>query len=337
MGGRALKNTFTRRYDRDEFEKLKDEMTSKLTDTFNNFSHTKYYHIKETFGDMDVLISDNGELTKEEITNFITNTFNPNEIFINGGCYSFDYKELQIDFIFIPTENFECAKHYFSYNDLGNLIGKIAHQFGLKYGQDGLKKVVFNENRNKLGTIYLTKNMYDALEFLGFNVERYKQGFDRLEDIFKFIRFSKYYNPYVFDFKHMNKINRDRDSKRSTYLSFIEYIKPDKNNKYFPQYKFFKNDTFYYGHINLHFPHFYEEYNALMNSIELKKQIKEKFNGSKIIEYYQRQQYKLDKNLGDMLAKFRTSFTDENHYNDFILSTPESEILNKFYQINKDE
>ena len=40
----------------------------------------------------------------------------------------------QIDFIKVGEENWETSKNYFSYNDLGNLMGRLAQRLGVKYG-----------------------------------------------------------------------------------------------------------------------------------------------------------------------------------------------------------
>jgi len=58
----------------------------------------------------------------------------------------------------------------------------------------------------------------------------YHKGFDELKDIFNFIIVSKYFNPYMSDLDpygydkkgvalyKINKINRDRNVKRKTYV-----------------------------------------------------------------------------------------------------------------------
>lgn len=329
MGGNALKITKTRRYNRDEFILLEKNIVDTLSKTFK-VHPTTYFKSKETFGDMDILVYNDG--INFNIKSYIQETFSPNEIVANSNVYSFNYDELQIDLIFITSENWESAKTYFSYNDLHNFIGKIAHQFGLKWGMDGLKWV--NKSGDK---IYLTKDYRLALPFLGFDLEVYETGFNSLEEIFNFIRTSKYYNPYYFDFELMNRVNRERDSKRTTYLKFIEFIANDKN-QIDTGYKFFRNKEFYYGHINLYFPHFYNEYQTILDRELIEKKLKSKFNGNIVMEYY-KSTFDLiieGKELGIAMNKFKNSFNSVFDYEDYVLNTSSNEILNKFYSINND-
>lgn len=333
MGGRALKNTYTRRYDRDEFKALESRIVETLKKTFTDVKPTLYYSEKDSFGDLDVLVLNDGK--DINIKEYIQETFNPSEMFINGGVYSFDVEEFQIDFIYVPKRNWITTYHYMSYNDLHNFIGKIARQFGCKWGQFGLKWVGYNESRNKIGEIILTKDLKTCLEFLGFDHDRYTQGFKNLEEIFEYVRSCKYYNPYYFDFELMNKVNRQRDEKRTTYTSFIEYIKEDKNNSELTtSHRFFKDKTLYLGHINTHFPHFFREYKDILDKEAVRREMRGKFNGNLIMRFMENKGIELKgKPLGDAINKFKRTFRDHDEYVAYIIHTPEPEIYDKFYQI----
>ena len=52
-------------------------------------------------------------------------------------CIS-DIQNFQIDFIKITNESWDTARVYYSYDPLGNIMGKAYHKFGLSYGWDGL-------------------------------------------------------------------------------------------------------------------------------------------------------------------------------------------------------
>lgn len=43
------------------------------------------------------------------------------------------------------NEHFNTSLEYLNWNDLGNLIGRIAHKFGLKYGHKGLLYIIKND------------------------------------------------------------------------------------------------------------------------------------------------------------------------------------------------
>jgi len=55
------------------------------------------------------------------MNDYIDATFKPNEIFHNGNAWSFDYKELQVDFITCADEDYDSNYHYLAFNDLGIL------------------------------------------------------------------------------------------------------------------------------------------------------------------------------------------------------------------------
>ena len=130
MGGNALKNTKTRRYNKDEYLSVANYVvTNLLTNelTIVDVAPIESYREKETFGDLDVLYSTIDDLciTIDQIKKL----FSPNQIVKNGDVISFDYKELQVDLILSKKDVYEYAFNYFLGSDLGNLIGKLFHKF----------------------------------------------------------------------------------------------------------------------------------------------------------------------------------------------------------------
>lgn len=221
MGGLALKNTFTRRYQRDEFEHLWVEMSAILTKTFKDFSMPRFFHSKESFGDMDIILSMEG--FNQNMREYIEETFAPNEIFHNGHSWSFDYKELQVDFITCASENYNAHEHYFAFNDLGNFIGRIAQSIGLKYGQEGLWYNHFFKDQ-KVGKIIVSQDYPRIFEFLDLDYEQFCKGFDSLEEIFEYVTKSKFFSGHMYQLDQLNRINRERNLKRASYMSFLEFI-----------------------------------------------------------------------------------------------------------------
>lgn len=330
MGGRALKNTFTRRYNRAEYDIIIQDIVEKAKTLFSEVAPTQFYRKKESFGDADVLCLIDKPINVN-IKDWLIQTFNSKEVFHNGNCYSFEYQEFQVDFILVGLEDWETSKVYYSYNDLFNFVGKIAHQYNLKFGADGLKFVYYHEGK-KLGKIYLTKDHHEALTFLGFDPARYDKGFDTLEEVFEYVVQSKYFNPWIFDLEHSNKINRDRDKKRTSYNAFIEYIKPYKENAPDVYYYFHKEREVYLGLINYIFTHFFKEYNLLSKKEQERKLIAAKFNGDIVKEHFNL----TGKTLGDALKKFYASFPSNQNFYDYILDNETEVILTHFKTINND-
>ena len=327
MGGLALKNTFTRRYERAEFDEMSKDLLGLLSNTFKRVAMPLFYKNKPSFGDADILVSMEG--FDGNMRTYIENTFLPNEIFHNGNCWSFDYKELQIDLITVSAEHFDSNYNYLSYNDLGNYIGKIAHGFGFKYGQEGLVYDHYFKGSN-IGRVIVSKDYDKIYEFLGLDYNRWKEGFDELEDIFKFISESKYFNWEYLQLENNNRINRERDAKRKSYMSFLEFIEDNcKDSEH--QYQYDKDKSVYVDKAAEFFPESnliteirrmeYEECKALY--------IKSKFNGGEVMRRFGLK----GKELGDALNGFKKmmNFLIPNEsYEHYIINTPSEDIYEDF-------
>lgn len=330
MGGLAIKNAFTRRFDKDEFDALVPEVVAKAKTLFSDVHITEAYYTKSTFGDMDVLCLVDKPIDID-VKQWIYDTFDSKEVVKNSSVYSFEYKELQIDFILTPLSNWETSKVYFSFNDLHNFIGKTAKKFNLKWGFRGLE-YDYKIGGKKLGTISVTKDYEKALDFLGFDVDRYNKGFDTLEDIFKFVIDSKYFNPWLYDLHQYNKINRDRDKKRKTYQSFIEYLEPYKEENNIEDYHYFyKDKKVYLGLVDHYFPGFLKQYRELEKKEERKRAVHAKFNGNILIDEFGI----TGKQLGDSISNFKASFEDLNTFEDYVLDNDVETILKDFKTQNE--
>jgi hypothetical protein len=320
MGGLALKNTFTRRYQRDEYDALEQEVFAILSKTFKRFDTPRYFESKESFGDMDVIVSMEG--FNGNVREYITETFKPNEIFHNGNSYSFDFKELQIDFITVAPENYDSNYHYFAFNDLGNFIGRIAQSLGFKYGQEGLWINQFY-NGQKIAKVMVSKDYPKIFEFLGLDYDTWVEGFDSLEEIFEYVINSPYFDSEMFEMKNLNKINRDRNMKRKSYISFLAYIAENAPNVVYEQDKkaFLKK-------AKEMFPEAEIDVQIKQNEYEVSKKllIKSKFNGGMVIEKYGI----TGKELGDALKGFKDYVNKFEDYDKFILKSSTKTIMEMF-------
>jgi hypothetical protein len=324
MGGQAIKTAYTRRYSRKEYDEIVPEIIQKAKKLFSHATDTKFFFEKESFGDADILCLVDKPINID-IANWIFSEFKSKEVNKNSHVYSFEYKELQVDFILTPLRNWETSKVYFSYNDLHNLIGKVAHKFGLKWGFDGLQ-YVYRLNDKKLGTIEVTKDHKDALEFLGFDSKRYEEGFKNLDEIFEFVINSKYFNPWLFDLEKLNRINRERDKKRTTYKKFLEYLEPIKKETKIEDYHYFYSDKkVYLGLIDNVFPGFLRKYRLLEKKEERINMISKKFNGHMLIDKFNLR----GKELGTLITNFKESFETKEQYEEFILNNEIEVILDK--------
>ena len=188
------------------------------------------YGNKPDFGDVDFLIET--DLLGTNWVDEVLLHFNPRAWVKNGNVLSFEYRGFQVDMIATKGDEFSWSLAYFSFNDLGNLIGRVAHKMGFKLGHNGLWYVLRDSEKSThvIDEIRLTLSEWDrALAFLGFEPERYHRGFQTMEEIFTFVTESSWFDRDIFLLENRNHASRIRDRKRKTYTAFLEWVeaRPD--------------------------------------------------------------------------------------------------------------
>lgn len=314
MGGNAIKTVPTRRFTKAEYEALAGEVKEKFDKDFE-FSKQRWhiidsYREKESFGDMDVLVSRPPNATWKWNSTAFTTLFPSKEVVPNGDVVSLEYNEFQMDFIQVPYETFEFAKVYFAFNDLGNLIGKTARQLGLKYGHQGLIYTIRDGLGDKVGEIPVTLDPKEALEFLGYDWTRYQQGFKNLEEIFQYAVSSRYFNADRYLLENLNHVDRIRDRKRATYTAFLDWIK----NKDLPRDEERLPSNWFVPEIREAFPSFSIAYDLKNAKLEKAAAAKIVFNGNLVSDLTKR----TGKDLGEFMMKFRAQFKSEDDMFDYL-------------------
>lgn len=202
MGGHAFPEFRTRRLDKIEFMDVSVASMNKLKSSFpsNHFEPVVSYRNKESFGDLDIIWC--GEnITPEEMCRALGAI----KLVKNGPVTSYalrlnEDEIFQVDLIHVDCKHLQSAASYFAYNDLGNLLGRIFHRAGFKLGHKGLLYVVREEGNSShaLKEIEVTSSWKEALEFAGYNFDRWLAGFDELEDVFQFVASSPYFDKKIF-------------------------------------------------------------------------------------------------------------------------------------------
>lgn len=323
MSGNAL-NIETNRIDKNVYQDLEKEVINKLYNFFPKVENIQYYHNKESFGDMDLLIPKRG-IKSEDIRTFIYDEFNANEIFKNDCSYTFDHKNFQIDIRFVPEDDLEVAKFYFSYNDLNLLVGIIANKLDLKFGFDGLK-FFYRSYYNKKIPIFLSKNPRKIYEFLDYDYDRYISGFNNLEEIYNFVVTSNYFDYRYYDLNNLNNKNRTRNAKRDNFNGFVNFLL-DNNIK---QERKFNKPTLeqidnYFLESNVK-----EKYEKLKYNDFLEEEISKKFNGYLLMNWLEIE----GKELGNFIGKFKNSFDSKEELFNFVKQRSLEEVKShviKFY------
>jgi hypothetical protein len=224
MGGNALKNTVTERKSADQYIGIVFKVSGRLRKLFPSIRIDPIisYAEKETFGDLDLLVcSDN---LPANWIDLVKAEFKPNEFISNGGVHSFDFDKFQIDLVMSPEKEMDFASVYYSFNDLGNLMGRVAAIFDFKYAHNGVWKVVRDNKNEPIGKALVTDSPSEAFYFLGYDYNRYRQGFRNLEEIFEFVVSSRHFHSAAFQFENRNHKASARDRKRPTYMAFLKWV-----------------------------------------------------------------------------------------------------------------
>lgn len=303
------------------------------------------YSNKETCGDIDIVVSK--ELLKlmsiEEIVKRISSIEGfdePFPIIKNSDTFSIAHwldvektKCFQVDLIFVPESSYHFAEGYFAYNDLGNLVGRVAHKMGLKFGHDGLWYPFRGDENYLFKEILITNSFPRAMSILGFDIDEWNQGFDDITDIFEYVCKSDYFNRDLYPLEHRSHKARIRDRKRPTYTSFLKYLddNPDIPNR-LENYPEDKDEwlTTLFGK----FPEFEEEYRVCEFNLEKSRIVKNKFNGADYTNLTGLE----GKELGMFIREFRKhmGFTHDSDYKDYLYDNSKEHISQAVLIYNKE-
>lgn len=304
MGGNAL-GFETLRLNANEYHKLAEV----ITDIVPGAVLIPSYRQKPNFGDMDLLY-EKGLIEPYELKFRLEEHFELQGESKNGDVLSVGvnvvvpYSTLetfQLDFIGVPADSFNFSYNYFSYNDMGNLLGRVARRIGLKFGHKGLFYIQ-RDGDQVLKEHLLTNKFSIALDHLGYDVDRYYEGFDTLEDMFKFVMSSRFYDFNKFDLSQRNHKARIRDEKRPNYRAFLEYAtKNPKVQNIMPEEG---GRTYAFGA----FPQFYKDYFEILDAHNLHKEFKAKYNGNLVMRVTGLQ----GKELGNFMNRIKPFMIPEN-------------------------
>lgn len=253
-----------------------------ITSILKNFNF-KYRTIdfvreKESHGDLDILVEiDN----KENINKFYQHLIDHEILCEKTSTTSISILLLtfQFDIIFIEKECIEYAYNYFSWNDLGNLIGKLSRKLGLKHGFTGLTYLQYGENDTHLLHEHIVSLDYNViLNLLELDIEHFKKGFDTYFEMFEWLSKSPYFDPNLYNYSSLNNKNRVRDHKRKIYRLFLEWLE----DKEFSEPIRIHDQTQY---VLDSFPEILQEYNLANERFNKNLLLKEKFNGLLIAQW----------------------------------------------------
>jgi len=325
MGGHAL-SVEAVRLSKADFEQVSGHCVARLRACFPGLrvAVIPAYREKADFGDCDILISSAGYdpqaaadalAAVEVVRNGPVTSLG---VVVGDGGGQADRKVFQVDLITIDDASFDFALGYFSFNDLGNLIGRTAHRAGLSHRHDGLWFYV-REGDYKFREICLTRHYGEALRFLGYEPATFTAGFETLEDIFRYVAGSAFFDRDIFLLENRNAQARIRDRKRKTYMEFLRYC---ADRPALPAYAYPEDKHAWLPRIAEHFPHFQGAYQQALRDIEKQRAAKARFNGEWVSQLTGLE----GKALGMLMKHFRASFNSEDTLQDFVLGSTEAQL-----------
>ena len=285
MGGSLFNEYHTVRLSRPDYEAFATALKLHLKDKFPQipFIEPTPYFSKADFGDLDLLYT---SISPDDLIQLFPNT----PVVRNGITTSFclptlDQQHFQVDFIRIPFDQLYFAYAYFSYNDLGNLLGRVAHRLGFKLGFTGLQYVVRGLDNEHLvvAELTVTKSWAEALDVLRYSSKTWERGFATEEDIFRYVLTSGYVVKDMFALEQTNHSNRIRNRKRKLYSKFIEWVKEQNIPEKLVIPKTELRQQFL-EKVCILFPAFEDQLKQARLKEEQLKRVRERFNGEIISE-----------------------------------------------------
>mgnify|MGYP001737038355 CR=1 FL=1 len=205
MGGNLFK---TERMGRQEYEEACLFISTALAPM--NYAFTKSFLDKNSFGDIDILVS---------CTNFAKELLYKHGLIleVNGSSVLIQHKGKQIQIDLIQVDNMSYALNYYSYGMFCPIIGKIFKSQGFKLNPNGLY-YIYNGNE-----VFITNNWHKILGVIGI----YKSEFTREEEAFAAISKSPFFVKNIFTDIPEKKLAKAM--KHPMYCRFLEYIKDVKD------------------------------------------------------------------------------------------------------------
>lgn len=321
MGGHALKEGITRRYSASEYHDLIPEVVRRLARALYpddpQITPIASLRDKESFGDMDILVE--SDHLPHDWVHKISAEFQPADMVKNGPVLSFEFRALQIDVILAPREEYGWSLSYFSWGDTGNLIGRIAHKMGLKFGHDGLW-LPYRDGDYLFREILVTRDFEAALDCLGLNPGTWGAGFDHQEDVYRFIAAGTYFDPAHYALENRSARDRVRDRKRPMYGGLLEWIAQQNLTA---KYTWPEDKSAWLPHVFKFFPAAENAFAQAEIDLAQQRTIQARFNGRAIGEATGRQ----GKDLGELMREIRESFHNKADFESYVLSATEAEIL----------
>ncbi len=340
MGGNALESGSVR-LPAARYHAVEQQLVQRLQQHFpgRRIEAIVAYADKPDFGDLDILVEDGAHYDPALMAAALDAT----EMVVNGDVASIGVAlpegVFQVDLIKIAAASFDFAARYFGYNDFGNLVGRVAHQFGAKFGHLGLLYQIRDPKNSShmIDEISITDDFATALTLLGYDAARYAamraaRQFRTLDDIFRYVVSTPYANAAIYLLDNRSHKARIRDAKRATYNAFLGWLAAQAAGSV-PAYPWGENGSTEREAQQANFlkaafacaPDFALRYQSVLASAERARRRKLKFNGALVaqISGFSGQR------LGTLMARVRNSFADAAAFDAFFEDADSDTVRSK--------
>ncbi len=183
----------------------------------------RYYDDKADFGDMDVIVAAGPDW--HERRQAIAADLGITRSKVVGHVFSTVYRALQTDFFAVPAHYLDSTFVFMSFNDVGNVIGRMCRRFNLKWGEHGLIYVHRRAGSDSYQVdLPVTQDFTRVCGFLGLDHGTWQRGFADLDALFAWVIRSPYFSvaPYL---DEVTGAMRQRSRERPTIVRFIAWLR----------------------------------------------------------------------------------------------------------------
>ncbi len=264
MGGNALKNIETQRLSLSEYTRVLSEIIQILEEEQIEYQIGRELPRKESFGDIDVLLSwDRSDV----FVPWLHRVFPSDEYKHCGEVHSFAYEDrYQIDFVIV--DKLDLAHFYFSYGDMGTIVGRCARRQKLQFGHNGLFALIEDDQRNVVFKLLLCEDPAEICSFFHLSYEEWTRGeFSTWKEVCEWILTCRFFRKSIFQ-EELSGHYRKR-TKRPFYAYFLDLLNDD-STQYFEEtvslediLKYFRKE---------------EEWKTIQENIRMEREFKQKYN-----------------------------------------------------------
>lgn len=288
----------------------------------------RWYGDKADFGDMDVLLASTpGWLERRQALVQVLLGGHPDDTELVpgprkvGNVLTLPVQGLQVDLFAFAPEELRAAWSFMCFNDLGNLVGRIARGFNAKFGDTGMSYVWRSADGARTFDVPLTRDFSRVCAFLDLDHTVWLRGFPTRMDLFEWVAASRYFSvaPYLDDTPTRSHVLR-RNRGRTTITAFGAWLtetgqsaRPTLADRHSPEHVLTLDAAFPEAGL----PAAISQLEADEHRLTL---LRERFSGDRVMALCPGL---LGRELGEFMASFRRARVG---FDDWVLSAEQAEI-----------